>query len=309
MREDRSADVAGEDVVMESWRAGPSGIIDAHHHLWNRERHPQPWIDPVGMAAIDADFGPGDLAAHTAPSGVRGTVVVQSIHCETETIDLLGTAEHHELIMGVVGWVDLAAADVAGRIDRLRARPGGGKLVGIRHLVQDETDPGFLRRGDIRRGIAAVGDAGLVFDLVVRHHQLPAVIELVAALPEVPFVLDHLGKPPLAEQDLVGWAGHLRTLAHRPNVSAKLSGLVTEANRSSWQPADLAPAVSHALDTFGPGRLMFGSDWPVCLLATTYEDWIRVLAGLLDGGTTHDHEQIWRQTACRVYRLGAVGGP
>jgi L-fuconolactonase len=288
---------------MEPWRNAPRSIIDAHHHLWNRGRHPQPWIDPVSMAAIDADFGLEDLAAQTQPSGVRGTVVVQSIHSEAETGDLLSTAAHSELIMGVVGWVDIAAPDVTDRVHRLRTMPGGGKLVGIRHLVQNEPDPAFLERGDIRRGIAAVADAGLVFDLVIRHHQLPAVIELVAGLPQVSFVLDHLGKPPLAGAELRGWAGHLRTLARLPNVSAKLSGLVTEANWSSWQPADLAPAVFHALDTFGPGRLMFGSDWPVCLLAAGYHDWVRALGELLAGRDEQEHGQIWRQTACRVYRL------
>ncbi len=288
---------------MEPWRDAPGGIIDAHHHLWNRERHPQPWIEPVGMAAIDADFQPEDLAAAAAPSGVRGTVVVQSIHSEAETIDLLSAAAHSELIRGVVGWVDIAAPDVADRLHRLGTMPGGGKLVGIRHLVQSESDPAFLERGDVRRGIAAVGDAGLVYDLVVRHHQLPATIELVAALPRVPFVLDHLGKPPLTGQDLRGWAGHLRELAQLPNVSAKLSGLVTEANWSSWQPADLALAVSHALETFGPGRLMFGSDWPVCLLATSYHGWVETLAELLAGGDDQVFGQIWGRTARRVYRL------
>ncbi|MEU4215098.1 amidohydrolase family protein [Actinoplanes sp. NPDC026623] len=287
---------------MEPWRNAPEGIIDAHHHLWNRRRHPQPWIDPVSMAAIDADFGPEDLAALAEPAGVRGTVVVQSIRSEPETVDLLGTAARSELIRGVVGWVDIATAGVADRIHRLRAAPGGGKLVGVRHLAQDEPDPAFLRRADIRDGIAAVADAGLVFDLVIRHHQLPAAIELVASLPQASFVLDHLGKPPLTG-DLRGWAGHLRTLAQLPNVSAKVSGLVTEANWSSWRPADLAPAVSHALDTFGPGRLMFGSDWPVCLLATGYQEWIRVLGELLAGADEQQLAQIWRQTARRVYRI------
>jgi L-fuconolactonase len=288
---------------MEPWHHAPTDIIDAHHHLWNRERHPQPWIDPVTMAAIDADFGPGDLAAQTKESGVRGTVAVQSIHSDVETTDLLHTAAQSDLILGVVGWVDLAAPDVADRLDQLRTAPGGGKLVGIRHLVQGEPDPAFLRRDDIRRGIAAVGDAGLVFDLVIRHHQLPAVTELVAGLPQVSFVLDHLGKPPLTGDDLRGWAGDIRALAQLPNVTAKLSGLVTEASWSSWQPADLALAVSHALDTFGPGRLMFGSDWPVCLLAAGYHDWVEALGELLTGCDDQQHEQIWRRTARRVYRL------
>lgn len=279
------------------------GIIDAHHHLWNRQRHPQPWIDPVSMAAIDADFEPADLAAEAKPSGVTGTVVVQSIHSEAETIDLLSTAAGSELIRGVVGWVDITAPGVADGLRRLQAMPGGDKLVGIRHLVQGEPDPAFLDRGDVRRGIGAIADAGLVFDLVIRHHQLPAAIGLAASLPQVSFVLDHLGKPPLADQDLRDWAGHLQGLARLPNVSAKVSGLATEANWSSWRPADLAPAVSHALDAFGPDRLMFGSDWPVSLLAISYHEWIQVLGDLLAGCAEHERDQIWRHTARRVYKL------
>ena len=142
----------------------PEGIIDAHHHLWRRERHPQPRMDPVSMAAIDADFEPAVLAAETRQSGVNGTVVVQSIHSEAGTIDLLSAAAHSELIRGVVGWVDITAPGTAGRIRRLQGMPGGGKLAGIRHLVQGEPDPAFLERGGVRRGIAAVADAGLVFD-------------------------------------------------------------------------------------------------------------------------------------------------
>lgn len=281
----------------------PEGIIDAHHHLWQRERHPQPWIDPVTMAAIDADFEPADLAAQAKPSGVTGTVVVQSIHSEVETIDLLSIAADSELVRGVVGWVDITASGVADGLRRLRAMPGGDKLVGIRHLVQGEPDPAFLERDDVRRGVAAVGDAGLVFDLVIRDHQLSAAAGLAASLPQVSFVLDHLGKPPLADQDLRGWPADLRRLARLPNVSAKVSGLATEANWSSWRPADLAPAVSHALDAFGADRLMFGSDWPVSLLAIGYHEWIQVLGDLLAGCTAQEREQIWRRTARRVYTL------
>lgn len=281
----------------------PEGIIDAHHHLWSRQRHPQPWIDPVSMAAIDADFELADLAVETKPSGVTGTVVVQSIHSEAETADLLSTAANSELIRGVVGWVDITAPGTADRIRRLQETVGGGKLVGVRHLVQGEPDPGFLDRDAVRRGIAAVADAGLVFDLVIRHQQLPAAVRLAGSLPQVSFVLDHLGKPPLEGGDLREWAGQLRMLARLPNVSAKISGLVTEASWSSWRPADLAPAVSQALETFGPGRLMFGSDWPVCLLASAYREWIDVLRDLLAGCDERQQDQIWRQTACRVYRL------
>ena len=278
-------------------------IVDAHHHLWTRSRHPQYWIDPETMAAIDADFEPAHLAPQAKAAGVSRTVVVQSIASEAETADLLSTAAEHDLIRGVVGWVDLARDDVPDRIARLRARPGGERLVGIRHLVQSEPDPEFLDRVDIRRGIAAVGAAGLVFDLLVREHQLPAATRLVHDLPEVPFVLDHLGKPPLADGDLSAWSRGLRELARSTNTTAKVSGLVTEAKWLSWSQIDLQPVVDHALDAFGPDRLMFGSDWPVCLLATEYTQWIEVLARLLGHLDEKQQAAIWQHTARRVYAL------
>ncbi|MGX7672449.1 amidohydrolase family protein [Plantactinospora sp. DSM 117369] len=284
---------------------GHPGIIDAHHHLWVRARHPQPWIDPVAMAAIDADFEPVDLAPLAESAGVTGTVVVQSIASEAETEDLLDLAADSTLVRGVVGWVDLTADDAADRIDRLRAGRGGDRLVGIRHLVQGETDPAYLDRPDVRRGIAAVAAAGLAFDLLVRRHQLPMAARLAHDLPEVRFVLDHLGKPTLGGPELADWARDLRTLAAAPNTTAKLSGLVTEVRRSPWTPEDLRPAVDGALDAFGPDRLMFGSDWPVCLLATSYRRWVEVLAELLGDLGAADRALIWEQTARRVYRLGA----
>jgi L-fuconolactonase len=283
-------------------REPPSGgVVDAHHHLWVRSRHAQDWIDPHTMAAIDADFEPADLAEHAEAAGVTRTVVVQSIASVPETVDLLRTAADTELIGGVVGWVDLTTPDVADRLDELKAGYGGDRLVGIRHLVQSEVDPYFLDRADVRRGIAAVGAAGAVFDLVVRDHQLPSAVRLARDLPEVSFVLDHLGKPRLERGELQDWASALTELAQLPNTAAKLSGLATEADWSAWTPADLRPAVSHALEVFGADRLMFGSDWPVCLLATSYGRWIEVLSGLLDECADHETAMIWEHTARRVY--------
>ncbi|MEE6262768.1 amidohydrolase family protein [Plantactinospora sonchi] len=282
---------------------GGPGIVDAHHHLWVRSRHPQPWIDPVTMAAIDADFEPVDLAPLARAAGVTATVVVQSIASPAETVDLLGVAADDSLIHGVVGWVDLTADDVADRIDRLRAARGGDRLVGIRHLVQDECDPAYLDRPDVRRGIAAVGAAGLVFDLLVRQHQLPMATRLARDLPTVRFVLDHLGKPALGSPELADWTRNLRTLATSPNTTAKLSGLVTEVRRPYWVPEDLRPPVDDALDAFGPDRLMFGSDWPVCLLAASYQRWVAALAELLGDLGAADRSLIWEHTARRVYRL------
>ncbi|MFG3640866.1 amidohydrolase family protein [Micromonospora sp. NPDC047762] len=284
---------------------GRAGIVDAHHHLWVRARHPQPWIDPVTMAAIDADFEPADLAPPARAAGVTATVVVQSIASDTETVDLLGVAAEDTLVRGVVGWVDLTAADVAEHLDGLRAARGGKRLVGIRHLVQSETDPAYLDRPDVRRGIAAVGAAGLVFDLLVRQHQLPMAARLTRDLPEVSFVLDHLGKPALGSLEMAEWSRDLRSLAASPNTTAKLSGLVTEVPHSHWTPADLRPAVEDALDAFGPERLMFGSDWPVCLLASSYQRWVDTLAELLEGRDGADQASVWGGTARRVYGLEA----
>ncbi|MGC4785774.1 amidohydrolase family protein [Micromonospora zamorensis] len=284
---------------------GRAGIVDAHHHLWVRARHPQPWIDPVTMAAIDADFEPADLAPVARAAGVTATVVVQSIASEAETVDLLAVAAGDALVRGVVGWVDLTADDVAQRLERLRAAPGGERLVGIRHLVQSETDPAYLDRPDVRRGIAAVGAAGLVFDLLVRQHQLPMAARLAHDLPEVRFVLDHLGKPALGRPEMTEWTRGLRALAASPNTTAKLSGLVTEVERSPWTTEDLRPAVEGALDTFGPDRLMYGSDWPVCLLASSYPRWVEALAELLGDHDEADQALLWGDTARRVYRLEA----
>jgi predicted TIM-barrel fold metal-dependent hydrolase len=281
----------------------PWHIVDAHHHLWVRARHPQPWINATTMKAINADFTVTDLAPLAAAGNVAQTVVVQSVPSQAETVDLLRLARTTDLIGGVVGWVNLMARDVDARIERLQARGGGDRLVGIRHLVQDESDLGFLDRPDFRRGVAAVGAAGLAFDLVIRRHQLPAAARLARDLPGVTFVLDHLGKPSLPSAKHSGWARDLRTFAQLPNTTAKLSGLATEADWSSWTPEELRPAVEHALDAFGPSRLMFGSDWPVCLLATSYQRWIETLTALLCPLDPADQAMIWGGTARRVYRL------
>lgn len=292
--------------------------IDAHHHLWVRTRTPQPWIDPVSMRAIDADFTTDDLARALAGQHVTGTVVVQSVPTEAETADLLVVADRTPVIQGVVGWVELADPGVADALARLASGPGGRHLVGVRSMVQAEHDPGYLDGGDLRRGMRAVAEQGLTIDLVTRHEQLPGVARLVRDLPEVSFVLDHLGKPPLADPgpavggDLAGWVEAIREIGTYPNVTAKLSGLVTEASWTSWSSQDLRPAVDHALDAFGPERLMFGSDWPVSLLATRYAEWVETLTGLLGGLTSTEQAAVWHRTARRVYGLSterAAEGP
>ncbi|WP_275001541.1 amidohydrolase family protein [Promicromonospora iranensis] len=304
----------------------PHDVVDAHHHLWVRSRTPQGWIDPVVMAAINADFTPADLPA--AAHGVSTTVVVQSANLWSEGRELLAItasgAGRAARIGGVVAWADLLDPGVADRVGALRSGPGGGALVGIRTQVQAESDPAYLDRADVRRGIAAACSAGapstgglvsgqvpdLVFDLVVRAEQLPACARLAAALPEVSFVLDHLGKPRLDPGGgagnaarLAAWERDLTDLAARPNVTAKLSGLVTEARWDAWRPDDLRPAVDRALEVFGPDRLMFGSDWPVCLLASDYGGWMATLGDLLAGLSEDESAAVWAGTARRVYQL------
>jgi L-fuconolactonase len=273
--------------------ANQMAVIDAHHHVWDRARTPQPWIDPDRMAAIDADFTLSDLP--TSARGIDATIVVQTADSLQESLDLLDLPYP---VAGVVGWVDIVG-DVAGQLARLRS----GRLVGIRSMVQAQQDPGYLERPDVRAGIAAVGQAGLVFDLVVRHDQLGSAAALAEALPDVPLVLDHLGKPPLTGHSLGPWRADLARLAACPNVVAKLSGLVTEADWDTWSTETLRPAVEHALDVFGPARLMFGSDWPVCLLASTYDRWVDTVHELIDDLPPDERDQIWGGTAARTYHV------
>lgn len=203
----------------------------------------------------------------------------------------------------MVGWTDLTAPEVADELARLRELPGGRYLKGIRHQVQGEPDPEWLLRPDVRRGLAAVAEAGLVYDLIVQPHQLPSAAAAAAALPELTFVLDHLGKPPIVAGDLEPWASGVRALAALPNTVCKLSGMVTEADLGKWTVDDLRPYADTVLEAFGPSRMMFGSDWPVCTLAATYEEVAESARELTAGLGDDERDQVFEGTATRVYRL------
>ncbi|MET9758846.1 amidohydrolase family protein [Streptomyces sp. NPDC006372] len=275
-------------------------VVDAHHHVWDLSVRDQDWITGPELSPLRRDFTIKDLEPEASAAGVGRTVLVQTVTVPEETPEFLALAEAHELIAGVVGWTDLTGPDVAGELARLRELPGGRYLKGIRHQVQGEPDPEWLLRPDVLRGLAAVADAGLVYDLVVLPHQLPACARAAAALPGLTFVLDHLGKPPVAAGTLEPWAADLRALAALPNTVAKLSGLVTEADLASWTPADLRPYAEVALEAFGPDRLMYGSDWPVCTLAVRYADTLELTRDLT---SPRDRERILTTTATRVYGL------
>jgi L-fuconolactonase len=227
---------------------------------------------------------------------------VQTVCVAEETPELLELASRHPVIRGVVGWVDLTAPDVDDRIARLRSGPGGGVLVGIRHQVQEEPDPRWLLRPDVERGLQYVADQDLVFDLLVKPHQLPAAVEVCRRLPQLRFVLDHAGKPDIAAGRLDPWRGELSKLARLPNVAAKLSGLLTEA-RADWTVDQLRPFAAHVLDAFGPRRVLFGSDWPVSTLRADYATVVSVTEQLVAQLSESERAAVFGETASTVYSL------
>jgi L-fuconolactonase len=277
-------------------------IVDAHHHFWDPATADYPWLTDE-LAAIRRPFGPDDLAPLVAASGIDATVLVQTRSSLAETEAFLAIAAETPFIRGVVGWIDLTdpAADEA--IARLRAGPGGDRLVGIRHQVHDEDDPDWLRRADVRRGIAAVGRADLAYDLLVRARELPAARATADALPDVRFVVDHLAKPGIRFGTDRRWKAEVHEFGDVRNVWWKLSGLVTEADWQTWRPEQIQPFVDEVLEVAGPDRLLFGSDWPVCLLAASYIDVLATAGWLIDSLGAGDQVAILGSNAVDVYRL------
>jgi L-fucono-1,5-lactonase len=277
-------------------------IVDAHHHFWDPATADYPWLTHE-LAAIRRPFGPADLAPELEAAGVEATVLVQTRSSFDETVEFLATADTTPFVRGVVGWVDLTDRAVTEVIARLRDAPGGDRLVGIRHQAHDEPDPDWLVREDVVRGIGAVGSAGLIYDLLVRPRELPAALALARRLPDMRFVIDHLAKPPIAAGELEPWSGRIAPFRELDHVACKLSGMVTEADWSSWTPADLQPYVDHVLDTFGPDRLLFGSDWPVCLLAASYGEVVAAARETLGGLSDSERAKVFGGTAAASYGL------
>ena len=277
--------------------------IDAHHHLWDLAARPQPWMDGAEMEPVRRSFAVADLTAALAGHHIDATVVVQTVADITETEELLDLAEAEPLIAGVVGYVDVAAPDVDEQLDRLRCRASGRWLVGVRSLVQYETDPNWLRRPAVVDGLRAVAAHDLVHDLLILPHQIDATVDAVSTVDEGAFVIDHLAKPNIAGDQWQPWAGGIAELARRPNVTAKLSGLVTEARWATWTADQLRPYLDHALATFGPSRLMFGSDWPVCTLAATYDRVVESITDLTSTLAPDEQAAIFGCTATAVYSL------
>jgi L-fuconolactonase len=301
-------------------------VVDAHHHLWDPD-HGYTWLDAPEFASIRRPFSAGDLRAELSAHGVNITVLVEGGRCHPDEVpEHLAIAAATPEIAGVVAWADIAGPDVASAIAGYRQLPGADKLVGIRDQVQGRLEPDFLNRPEVRAGIAAVGAAGLAFDLVVRVDQLGSAAATAAALPEVRLVLDHLGKPRIAAgaEGLSEWCDAVAPLAACPNVTCKLSGMVTEASVpagsrpagqrpdtdpatgwTQWTVADLRPFTVTAVELFGTDRVMFGSDWPVCTTVASYGEVLAALREALPDLSDAETEAVFGGNAIRTYRLEA----
>jgi len=280
--------------------------IDAHQHFWDPARYSYPWMAGDAMDPVRRRFAPNDLEGPLREANVDGTVLVQTLSSLGETRDFLELAAGVDFIRGVVGWVDLTSPAVDDDLDALLGGPTGRWLVGIRHQVHDEPDPDWLRRDDVRRGLVAVQRRGLAYDLLVRARELPAAADTVRSLPDLRFVLDHIAKPRISAGPDDLWTQRMPALAAAPNVAVKLSGMVTEANWNAWSSKDLRPFVEQVVQWFGTGRLLFGSDWPVCLLAGSYQDVVSALADALPPMSPNELAQVFGGNAQRAYRLDTV---
>lgn len=277
--------------------------IDAHQHFWNPARADYPWMDAPEFAPIRRAFGPADLAPLLKANGIDATIVVQCRSALEETEEFLRVAHATPSVIGVVGWADLTDAALGDTLDRLRALPGGAKLVGIRHQVHDEADPDWLLRADVQRGLAAVFARDLAYDLLVRTRELPAAIATAEAVPQARFVLDHAAKPPIAAGGSAEWSDRIAALAACGNVWCKVSGLATEAKWTDWDAERLFPFVQHVATCFGEDRLIFGSDWPVCLLAGSYGEIKGALEACLAKLGPQVREKAFGVNAKAAYRL------
>jgi len=274
--------------------------IDAHHHLWKYSATEYAWISPE-MRTIRRDFLPEDLEKLMHHFGIEGTVAVQARQSLEETRWLLELAGKHEIIRGVVGWVPLTEGAAVKR--RLEPFAGNRKLKGVRHVIQDEADPRYILREDFNAGVSALREFGLRYDILIFERHLPAAIEFVDRHPNQVFILDHVAKPRIKDRVVSPWDRNMRELAKRQNVYCKLSGMVTEADPKRWRPADLKPYIDVALSAFGPKRLMYGSDWPVMLLAAEYVQWHDLVRQAIEKLSTPEQERILGGTAVEAYGL------
>jgi L-fuconolactonase len=272
--------------------------IDSHQHFWRYSAEEYPWMKPEWP--IRRDYLPADLEPELKASGLDGCVAVQARQSLEETRWLLELAERSAIVKGVVGWVDLRSANVRAELEEFVSRP---KFVGVRHVVQDEPDDRFMLREDFQRGIGQLHAFGLTYDILIYPRQLPAAVELVRRFPEQRFVLDHLAKPLIGDGVLSPWRDQLRELAALPNVMCKVSGMVTEARWNEWRAEDFRPYLDATFEAFGVERLMYGSDWPVALLAASYEQVFGLVRDYVVALGAEAEGKVFGQNAARFYDL------
>jgi L-fucono-1,5-lactonase len=274
-------------------------VIDAHHHLWNYDTEDYAWIGPE-MNVLRRDFMPADLHIEMQQAGVDGAIAVQARQTLQETEWLLSLAAQNEFMRGVVGWAPLIDAAVSDDLERLAAQP---KLKGIRHVLQDEPDDFYMLRNDFNAGITQLRRFDLVYDVLIFERHLPQTIQFLDRHPDQVFVIDHIAKPRIREGLLSPWRENLKELARRNNCFCKLSGVLTEADWQNWRPEGIHPYLDAALDAFGPNRCLFGSDWPVLLLADSYAGWVATVKNFVSRLSSTEQARVLGGTAAEVYRL------
>ena len=273
--------------------------LAAHHHLWNFNAQDYGWISDQ-MTAIRRSFTPEDLHAELTQAGISGSVAIQARQTLEETRFLLNAAATHPFIKGVVGWVPLTDVDVEMDLERFSADK---HFRGVRHLLQDEADERYMLHDDFNRGIRTLRKFDLTYDILIFERHLPQTIEFVDKHPDQRFVVDHLAKPRVKYNAISPWREHLIELAKRPHVSCKISGLATEADHRKWTKAQLEPYIHVVLEAFGPKRVMFGSDWPVCLLAIPYQRWVALVTEELSRLSPDEQASVWAGSATEAYKL------
>lgn len=274
-------------------------IIDTHHHFWNYNPVEYDWIDDE-MAVIRKSFLPEQLKSTLAQTDVSGVISVQARQFLEETDWLLKMAAENDFIKGIVGWVPL----VSNNIDEILEKYAANKwFKGVRHVIQGEADPEFVLRKDFNLGISLLKKYDLVYDILITEHQIPNTIRFVDQHPDQQFVLDHIAKPKIKTNEIKAWSENLNELARRENVSCKISGMVTEAEYKNWTEGQLQPYFDVVLEAFGPSRLMFGSDWPVCLVATEYQNWLNLVKKVVAKYSIQEQEQIYFKNAISIYQI------
>ena len=277
--------------------------IDSHHHVWDLSVRPQTWMKGDELKPISRSILMDELEPELEKAKIDFTVIVQTVPTPDETPEFLDLSLTHPKICAVVGWLDLESTDIRPQLDQYLSHPGGKNLVSIRDIAQDKPDPNWFLREDVIKNIHRIAEYGLTFDILTKPPQLAAAVEMVKQSPQNTFVLDHISKPYIAKNEMQPWADQISEIALHENVFVKVSGLFTEANWHNWNHQTFAPYLNHILNTFTPARMMFGSDWPVCLLAATYTDTINLMEEYVKEFSVSEQELFWANTAKRAYKL------